>query len=263
MAKFPFQASGRVLLHIRKHPRDPAIRENGVRSKLTAALLVFVGLSVPATAEEDLQFWFPTQIIHPLTDDLSVSMQAEIRLKDDISDFGELVLKPALNYHIDEQWGFSFGYKYIDKGGKPNEQDPWQEFIYSTAYKDLMVKQQVRLEQRLIDGIDGMIPRVRLLTHLAHQIGDSPYYLSGFGAVRFNMNDKGQGPVSGFEQLRLYAAVGRHLNEHVQVELGYLWRYERERSGTSSLSDHAIHLQMVIHTDKKKGLKPAPRDVYR
>jgi hypothetical protein len=213
-------------------------------------------------ADEDLQFWFPTQIIHPLTEDLTASMQVEGRFREDISKFSQMVLKPALNYHFDEHWGLSGGYKFIEKYEDPNEHDPWQELIFSDQHGDLVTKFQVRLEQRLIAGMNGILPRIRLLGHVAHPIGDTPYYLTSWGAVRFNLADKGEGPVSGFEQVRGFAGLGHYLNKHTQVELGYLYRYERERSG-SNPSDHVIHLQVVIHTGGKNGLKPHPRDQYR
>lgn len=229
-----------------------------------AALLLLsgqLGFVESAEAEEDLQLWFPTQIIHPLTDDLNASMQVEERFQDDIHLFSELVVKPALNYHFDDHWGLSVGYKFIDKNSKPNEHDPWQEVFYTTKHGDLVSKIQLRLEERLIGGIDGVLPRVRLLGHLAHPIGDSPFYVAGWGAVRFNLDDKGKGPVSGFEQLRLYAGVGHYVSDHAKLELGYLWRYEEKRVPASQ-SDHVIHLQLTIHTDGWGIKKPDARHHY-
>jgi hypothetical protein len=84
----------------------------------------------------------------------------------------------------------------------------------------------------------------------------------GFGAVRFNLDNKGEGPVSGFEQSRIYAALGRHFGDHVQFECGYLWRYEEERDGDDR-SDHAIHFQLLINTKAKWIKKPTVRDRYR
>ena len=229
---------------------------------VAVAVAIQLGMPGAGSANEDLQLWFPTQVIHPLTEDLTVSLQVELRMEDDISDFSELVVKPALNYHFNEHWALFGGYKYIDKGGgEPDEQDPWQEVAYSTTYGKLITKYQVRLEERFIHGIDGILPRIRFLTHVAHPIADTPFYLAGFGAVRFNLDDKGEGPVGGFEQIRLYAALGHQLSEHTEVELGYLWRYENKRFGPS-LSDHAIHLQVVIHTDSQLGKKPLARRRY-
>jgi hypothetical protein len=189
-------------------------------------------------------------------------MQIEPRLKDDISEFSQLVYKPALNYHFNSTWAFSTGYKYIDKYREANENDIWQEGHFNKTFGDLVTGFQVRLEERFIDDMDGVIPRLRFLQHLSHPLGNSPFYLTGFGAIRFNLDDKGQGPVSGFEQSRIYAAVGRHFGDNIQFEAGYLWRYEEERSG-NDLNDHAVHFQLVLNTKAKRVRKPQSRDRYR
>jgi hypothetical protein len=53
-------------------------------------------------ADQDFQLWAPFQIIHPLTDKWDVSMQTEIRMREDVSDFSQLVLKPAANFKIND-----------------------------------------------------------------------------------------------------------------------------------------------------------------
>jgi hypothetical protein len=226
------------------------------------ALALLTCVSRAKAAGDDFQMWVPVQIVHPFGEEWVASMQTEVRLKDDISEFGELVLKPALHYHLDESWVFSAGYKFIDKYQDSNEHDPWQEIGFSESFDDLVAGCQVRLEERLIEGIDGIIPRLRLLTHFSHPIGDSPHYVTGFGAVRFNLDDKGEGPVSGFEQSRISVALGHHFGDRVQFEVGYLWRYEEERTGEDQ-SDHDIHLQLILNTKRKPIRKPHPRDRYR
>lgn len=229
---------------------------------VVAALSFLLGPKDANSADDDLQLWFPVQIVHPVGKEWAISMQTELRLKDDISEFGRLVYKPALHYHIDPSWVFSAGYKYIDKYQMANEQDPWQEITLNKMFDDLVTGYQVRLEERLIDGIDGILPRLRFLTHVSYPIGHSPSYLTGFGAVRFNLDEKGEGPVSGFEQSRIFAGLGRHFGERIQFEVGYLWRYEEKRTG-DDLSDHAIHFRLVFNTKGKSIKKPHPRDQYR
>jgi hypothetical protein len=232
--------------------------------RLSALVVLLVsGLTMPAlAADPDLQLWIPIQLIHPVDEHWELSMQVEPRLESDISEFSELVYKPAINYHFNEAFAFSVGYKYIDKYRKADEQDLWQETHCNKKIDDLVTGFQVRLEERFIDDIGGVIPRLRLLQHLSHPLGESPNYLTGFGAVRFNLDDKGTGPVSGFEQSRVYAALGRHFGDRVQFECGYLWRYEEERSGFD-LNDHAIHFQLLINTKRKRVKKPSVRDRYR
>jgi uncharacterized protein DUF2490 len=251
--------------------QEPQVDHGGPRTAPGRLAVCFVAFALPTfllganevqSAAPDLQLWCPVQFVHPCGEKWAVSMQTELRLRDDISEFSQLVYKPALNYHFNPTWTLSVGYKYIDKYQEANEQDPWQEGHFNKTFGDLVTGFQVRLEERLIDDIGGVLPRVRFLEHLSHPLGDSPYYLTGFGAVRFNLDDKGTGPVSGFEQSRIYAGLGRHIGERFQFEVGYLWRYEEKRSG-DDLSDHAIHLKLVFNTKGKRIKKPHPRDQYR
>jgi hypothetical protein len=236
---------------------------NGIQSVITLALLMVSWLATPAqSAEPDLQLWFPIQLIHPLDAHWELSMQVEPRLQNDISEFSQLVYKPAVNYHFNRTFAFSAGYKYIDKYHESNEQDIWQETHCNKKFDDLVTGFQVRLEERFIDNISGVIPRLRLLQHVSHPLGESPNYLTGFGAIRFNLDSKGEGPVSGFEQSRIYAAFGRHFGGRVQFECGYLWRYQEERF-KADRSDHAIHFQLLVNTKAKRIQKPTIRDRYR
>ena len=214
------------------------------------------------SAEPDLQLWAPVQFIHPIGEMWTASMQTELRLQDDISEFSQLVLKPALNFHLSETYAFSVGYKYIDKYEQANENDIWQELHFNHKHGDLVSGLQFRLEERFIDNIDGVIPRLRILQHLSHPIGDGPKYLTGFFALRFNLDDKGTGPVGGFEQSRIYAALGRHIGDRTLFEVGYLWRYEFMRD-EMDLNDHALHFQLVYHARALKNQRPHVRDRYR
>ena len=118
------------------------------------------------------------------------------------------------------------------------------------------------MEERFIQNVSGVLPRLRLLQHLSHPIGESRNYWTGFGAIRLNLDEKGQGPVSGFEQSRIFVGLGRHIGERIQFEGGYLWQYERERDAENR-SNHVIRLFIVFNTKAKRIKKPQPRDLFR
>ena len=239
-----------------------SIRSHWLHVVSFLALVSMIGAPPVGSAEPDLQLWVPVQLIHPVGKKWAVSIQAETRLQDDISEFSQFVLKPAVNYHFNDRFALSVGYKWIDKFEQANENDFWQEFHIIRRVDDLVTGFQIRLEERFINERDGVIPRVRFLEHLSHPIGEGPNYVTGVGAVRFNLSSNGTGPVSGFEQSRLYAALGRHFGKRTQFEVGYLWRYEQERSEPDR-SDHAIHFQLIYNTRAKKIRKPNHRDWYR
>ena len=88
---------------MKESPTDRSV-SLAVLQQLTVliVLAVLFGAKDAKGADPDLQLWFPVQFIHPFSEKLSVSMQTEVRLQNDISDFSELVYKPALNFHFTE-----------------------------------------------------------------------------------------------------------------------------------------------------------------
>ena len=229
---------------------------------LTIASCLFVG---NAHGEDtDLRMWMPVQIVHSNGEKWTFSFQTETRLKERISEFEKQVYKPAINIHFNETWWLSLGHKWIDRNSQilGDEHEPWQELHYNKTIDDLSSGFQLRLEERFIQNIDGVLPRLRLLQHLSHPIGESPNYVTGFGAIRFNLDEKGEGPVSGFEQSRIFVGLGRHIGERVQLEGGYLWQYERERT-VENRSNHVIRFFLVFNTQAKRIQKPRQRDFYR
>jgi hypothetical protein len=66
------------------------VRERLSVSFVAAAVLsVLLGASEVRSADNDLQSWFPLQFVHPFDEKWTGSMQAELRLKDDISEFSD------------------------------------------------------------------------------------------------------------------------------------------------------------------------------
>ena len=219
-------------------------------SLLLSCGLVSSFASPAHSAEQDLQQWSLLFFHHAFDERWSASFQSEARFSNDISEFSALILKPGGYYRFSEQVKLGVGYKYQEKNHAPNEQDGWQEVYLSHKIPTLSLTHQFRLEERFIEGIDGVIPRVRYLIHINHPLSPS-VYLAGSEAVRFNLTDKGEGPVSGFEQNRLYFGVG-FKRRWAKIEVGYLWRYERERVGPDA-SDHVIRLQFLFDS---KGIHP-------
>lgn len=214
---------------------------------MAAALLAcvtFAPLSAQS-AEQDLNLWSVFSFHHQFNDRWATSFQTEIRVQDDISEMDAVILKPGVYYAFSEIVSLGAGYKYQSKFSAANENDLWQELFVDHALGNFRLGHQFRMEERFIRDVDGAIARLRYLLHIDHPINEN-WYLAGSEAVRFNLNDQGKGPVQGFEQNRLYFGVGRHVGT-LNVELGYLWRYERARSGPDS-SDHVIRVQFHFDT---------------
>jgi hypothetical protein len=215
---------------------------------LPILFIAFCVAIVPAaSAEQDLQSWNAVEYTHRVDENWALGLQGEVRFKDNISTYSEAILKPAAYYYFSDEFYLGLGYKHISENDKANEQDIWQEIHLKQPLGRLELQHQVRLEQRFIGDVDGIIPRLRYLIEATYPFHQDKYLVAS-EAARFNLVDKGTGPVSGFEQNRLYFGLGFHANTSTKLEFGYLWRYEKERASPNK-SDHAIRVQIKFNSD--------------
>jgi hypothetical protein len=211
---------------------------------------VAMGFVFPAAAagqvQQDLQLWNLADLQHSFDDRWRSSFQWEIKFADDISEFSELILKPAGTFNFSPKTSVGFGYTYQVKNNHPNEQDIWQELHHTLPIQDVSLTNQFRLEERFLDSISGIIPRLRYLVQAKHPLGSTKYLVAS-EAIEFNLVDKGQGPVGGFEQNQVYVAIGFKWGKYTRIETGYLWKYERRRDRDDA-SDHVIRLRFLFGT---------------
>jgi len=189
---------------------------------------------------------------HQFDSPWAASFQAENRLADNMTSFDELILKPAGYYRLNPVWNLGAGFKYQKKADRANERDIWQEvFITPESSTRFEWLHQIRLEQRFVGGVDGVIPRLRYLLHVKHPLGTSgKRYLVAQNATRFNLASNDTGPPDGFEQNRLYFGVGFHPLPTMRFEIGYLWRFQRQRE-LSDTNDHVLRLQFLFDTKSR------------
>ena len=208
--------------------------------------------------DKDFQSWNVLRLTLPIGEKWSVSMQNEVRFADNVTSLDEYIFKLYGHYKFSKKVGLSFGYKYIDRPHDNNEQEPWLEVVFPHTYNKWQLSHQLRFEARFYDSIPGIIPRLRYLFNWSVQLGDSFMYVGGFGAVRFNLAEKGTGPVAGFEQVRVNANLGFHLGWFTRLEVGYLYKYEIMRDAPN-FSGNVVHVNLFF-TLKRKSKKPLPND---
>jgi hypothetical protein len=214
---------------------------------LVVATLLISGSGLARADDDDLASWSLLFANHDFDDRWAVSLQVEARFRDDISESDELVVKPAGYFRFNKWLQLAAGYKHIQKHEAPDEDDAWQEILLRHQMSRVGVTHQVRLEERFIENISGVIPRLRYLVHLEVPLTER-FYLGFSEAARFNTTGKGEGPVTGFEQNRIYGGVGFRAGKYARIELGYLWRFERKRQ-VPNKSDHVIRFQLLFDTN--------------
>lgn len=223
-------------------------------STLLAMALGCVPLYARA-ADSDVQVWNAFKAEQRWSARWSTSLDGQLRLQDNVSQFSALVLDAAAFHHAGDRFKLGAGFQYtVAPPGRTDEQAPWQSVSYAHQLFGASASTTLRLDERLRDDVDGVLPRLRLGSRLTYPL-DGKWYLAASEEVRFNLRDTGAGPVSGFEQNRLYGGVGRRIDDFARIEIGYLWRYERERDKPGR-SDNVVQLQIVIGSGRRAARKP-------
>ena len=116
-----------------------------------------------------------------------------------------------------------------------------------TRISDLTLGHRLRIEERFIEDVSGVVVRMRYRLRTAYPETDSRWYLVISDEVFANLNERGAGPAGGFEQNRLFGGVGFHPTARLRVEAGYQWRH-LERRELPSRTDHVIAIALFYDT---------------
>ena len=146
----------------------------------------------------------------------------------------------GLGYYPKPWWGLYLGY-----GWQPsfndfrNENRIYQESLVDRYVGDLRIINRTRLEERFIEDVEGMSMRVRHMLRMVYPLERSKHwFIAGQLEPFFNLYDRTNGPVGGFDQNRAYAGIRYQFTKAVAVELGYMNQYINKPPGDENVSSN-------------------------
>ena len=212
---------------------------------LVAAIMLIP--SGPATAaDSDTQQWTTATIDYAIDRDVVASLTSRIRFEDDISEKKDLLIGPSFAIKAPQNLTVGLGYDHLHAfpAGSSDENRIWQSLSLEHRASRPVLSSRLRLDERIIEGIDGVIFRARYRLRATYGLVEGPWYLVGFDEVFANLNSKGEGPVGGFEQNRLFFGLGGQVAARVKLEMGYQWGYQERRG--EDLVTHTILVNFLV-----------------
>ncbi len=205
-----------------------------------------------SASDNDLQQWTSLRLEHEFFDGVTAGVRARARFDDDIGSERDVTVGPSLRLEVFDRFAFSFGYDYLYDlhDHSTAEHRAWQAVGFAFPIRGFRIGNRIRFDERLIDNVSGAVVRLRYRLRTTYDIGGSRlegFHLSASGEVFVNLNDKGEGPVDGFEQNRVRAGVGWQLGK-ARVEAGYEWQYGRRRSAPW-LHRHVLFVEFTYSPD--------------
>ena len=201
-------------------------------------------MAAPAGRADDLQQWSSLKVTHPLDERFELSLLLEGRFGDDISEVDTVIVRPDIGYHLTDHVKLFLGYDFFEQPqpGENSENRVWQQLGITYHAGDLRIANRLRVEERIIENVDGVTVRARYRLRLSHPLADPDWRLIASNEIFANLNHEPGGPDEGFDQNRLFGGVGYRITPRLRLETGYQWRLETDSS------DHIIVLGLFFHT---------------
>jgi hypothetical protein len=122
----------------------------------------------------------------------------------------------------------------------------WHQVLHVEHPKGGELLLRGRLEERFIEGLPNTLVWVRGLTRYTRDFSDKhKMYWAVQNEILVNANASGKKNPVGYNQDRAYIGVGRHINKHVNAEVGYMAVFARKSHGTDTL-EHVLMMNVTI-----------------
>ena len=196
----------------------------------TSVALLAVVASPAQAKDEDTQIWTSLTASKAVSTKVDATLEVHGRFTDNVSRFGQLLIRPSITYKLAHGWSVTGGYAYIRtrfEGAAPHDEHRlWEQVGYTFVQNKktaLSVGGRTRIEQRFRVGGDQVGWRLRQQVR-----AQLPLTRNGsLRAVLWNetfiqLNDTDWGARSGIDQTRTFAGVGLPVGPVITVEPGYL-----------------------------------------
>jgi hypothetical protein len=215
------------------------------------------------------------------TDRWSFHTEAHVRRAELGASWQQLLLRPAVNYHLNGQVMFTVGYSYYHNyryGAYPIRFENWEHHLFQqvqlgSSYGRLAIAHRFRLEERFIAQLtpspenpaEGVFDtyqyqnrfryRVWLTLPLGHdKVGPGVFTANLYDEVFLNFGDSQR--LDYMHQNRLSGLLGYQVSEPFSLLAGYLWQVI-QRPGAANGADlqelnSTLHIALVYNADLRK-----------
>ena len=224
-------------------------------------------VSLHAQTQQDVNAhgWYMYFGDHAVSERWELHLEGQWRRHDVITQWQQLLLRPGMNYKVNDWFSVAFGYTYFRNypyGNFPSdaletEHRAYEDVKVSHTWGRADVLHRVRLEQRFARPREpGRLQateweyrnRVRYrwegqIPLRAASVDESRFYLSLYDEVFVNWG--AHGGAQALDQNRAYAAMGVRLPvPNTFLEVGYLHQFLPQDSGLVSEHNHTLQLSV-------------------
>lgn len=200
--------------------------------RVAIALLASSGLPAAAHGQEqDLQQWTLLAAQGEVADRVVVYAEVQPRFTNEVSRLGQLLIRPAIGYRINDDFTALVGYAYVRTdplGGRATDEHRFFQQLNSTLYRGgggLTITGRTRLEQRTVVGAEETGWRFRQVIRAQAPVKDvrgGKLQAIAWTEPFYNLDSTDWGQRQGFDQVRTFIGLGVPITEGLTAEPGYL-----------------------------------------
>lgn len=223
-------------------------------------LIIMASGKLYAQTQHQNSGWFMFLNNTKFNDKWGLQFDVQLRSADDWGYLRNTLVRPALQYFINNQHNVALGYlwqtTHTESAGSPDlnlhEHRIFEQYIYSHKIKSVFASHRFRVEQRFIgrSGEDVFSQRFRYFFRLIQPLQKAqPTFTKGpFVALQnevfLNIQNKDKINNSVFDQNRLYLAAGYRFSKQFDLEAGYM------NQATKGIANNTVNniAQLAVYT---------------
>lgn len=258
-------------------------------SVLTGLITLATTVSAQRVTDPNANLWISHWGDHRISQHWSFHTEAHIRRADMGANWQQLLIRPAVNYHLNDQVMFTLGYSYYYNypyGAYPINYGNWEHHLFqqvqlSQAIGRVRLAYRFRMEERLMakltpspadvsEGVfDSYVYQSRFRTRVwltiplgkHEKVEPGAFSANLYDEVFLNFGDSQR--LDYINQNRLSGLLGYQASKPLNVMLGYLYQVI-ERPGAANGADllecnSTVHLVLVYNLDLRKKEEPSTK----
>ena len=199
---------------------------------------------------DDLGLWSPVYIKLPVNEKIKLNFEANPRIQENITHINQLLIRPSIGYQLTKNLSVWQGYcwvtNYIPRFIR--EERIWQQLLHEKEFSKFSLTNRFRLEERLIQDVEGVSLRGRYLLKTLFPITKNKHWSFVLSDELFvNLDAHHDGPQVGIDQNRFFIGVNRKLSENVSIEGGYQMQYVNFLSPYIDRLNHIVLVNLYIN----------------
>jgi hypothetical protein len=217
--------------------------------RIIAACLALLPVASAAAEETDGQVWANALVQARISDDLLFWFDGSLRFFDGAGRLGQTLARVAVGTPVNRNLSVFAGYVFVEtepfEGVRTTEHRAWQQATYPIITgRRASVVGRTRLEQRFLEGRDGMGLRLRQQFRFNLPLGgpDLPTFVAWHEAF-LTVKEADWGPETGFDQHRSFVGFGFPLAKGLSTEIGYF--EQRLPQPEPDIRNRALNVTMV------------------